>query len=75
MLRTAQFAALGLFCLFAVLTAFFQLRAGMKNGEAQRNTSSAAPNAGNHFSHMASRCAVIAAAALILCMVCGAMNR
>lgn len=75
-MRTLQLATLGLFGLFAVLTAFFQLRAGMKSGEASR-TEEAAPvrDAGLRYSRLAGRCAILAAVMLALCILCGVVQR
>ncbi|WP_122791062.1 hypothetical protein [Intestinibacillus sp. Marseille-P6563] len=74
-MRTLQYATLGLFALFAVLTVFFQFRIGMKDGQAQRENSSEAKQAGERFSHLARSCAVLAAVFLVICMVLGALSR
>ena len=75
-MRVLQLLTLGLFGLFAILTAYFQLRSGMKDGEAARSGDpSGAKQAGEHFSHAAGRCAIAAAVMLIVCMVCGALSR
>lgn len=75
-MRTLQLATLGLFGLFAALTAFFQFRVGMKGGEAVRSDDSdSARDAGRKYSRLAGRCAILAAVMLVLCMICGALSR
>lgn len=75
-MRILQLITLGLFALFAALTAFFQLRVGMKGGEAERSKDSAsARDAGQKYSRLAGRCAVLSAVMLVLCIVCGAVSR
>ena len=73
-MRELQLVTLGLFGLFAVLTAFFQLRAGMKDGEASRNNTPDARDAGRNYSRKAGRCAILAAVFLVICMIFGAMS-
>lgn len=74
-MRTAQLITLGVFGLFAVLTAFFQLRAGMKSGEQTRADTPAAKEAGARFARLAGRCAIGAVLFLVLSMVLGAVYR
>ena len=75
-MRALQLATLGLFGLFAVLTVFFQFRVGMKGGEAARSDGSdSARGAGQKYSRLAGRCAILAAVMLVFCMICGAINR
>ena len=75
-MRALQLATLGLFGLFAALTAFFQFRVGMKDGEAARSDDSdSARDAGQKYSRLAGRCAILAAVMLVLCMICGALSR
>lgn len=75
-MRILQLVTLGLFGLFAVLTAFFQLRAGMKSGEAARaGAPEAVRDAERRYRRLAGRCAVTSAVLLALCMAFGAVNR
>lgn len=74
-MRTLQLITLALFGVFAALTAFFQLRVGMKGGQAEREESQEASRAGEAYGRRARRCAVAAAAFLVLCMALGALNR
>ena len=75
-MRILQLMTLGLFGLFSVLTAYFQLRAGMKNGEITRTDAQEAVRAAEQsYSRMANRSAITAVAFLALCMALGAISR
>ncbi len=62
-----------LFAVFAILTAFFQLRSSMKSGKAQ--TGEASENDVQNMSKYARIFAVLSAISLVLCIVIGAVSR
>lgn len=75
-MQQVQRIMLCLFVLFAALTVFFQFRAGMKSGEAERiDEKETAFAAGQRYSRLASLCAVFSAVFLALCIAVGAINR
>ena len=75
-MRTLQLATLGLFAVFAALTAFFQLRVGMTSGTAARQDTEAEHDpAVVRSRRRAMRCAVLAAVCLAACIVFGALSK
>lgn len=74
-MRSLQYGTLALFGLCALLTAFFQFRIGMKGGQAQREASEDARQAGERYGRLARICAIAAAVSLLACMALGAINR
>lgn len=72
MMRILQLAMLGLFAVFAVLTFFFQVRTGMKDGQQARGEQ---PQDAAKFSRLTHVCAALAAVFLVLCMAVGAVSR
>lgn len=76
MMRLMQLVTLGLFALFAILTAFFQLRVGMTSGDAAREHTRADQDpAVGRSRHGAITCAALAGICLAACIVLGALSR
>ena len=77
-MRTLQLLTLGLFAISALMTLFFQFRAGMKSGAAERRDPAADklsdPDAAR-YAKLAARSAITTAGLLAVCIVLGALNR
>lgn len=74
-MRALQYLTLLLFGVCAVLTAFFQIRTGMKDGEVERKGSEHAATDREKYSRLARLCAILAAVFLVICMIFGALSR